>query len=205
MEVSDNQDSSVSNKTEQNEIISDENKTDTVKYDTYKRTLGEAKRAKEEARELREKIEAFQNLEKDREMEELDKQKNYQEKLRIREEELKKAKDELFMVKGSVTNAIKKDAFLQALQGVVPKEYHSLIPMEKIVYDHNTGEIDEMSLSSAVDEFRKVHHRVIDSRDVSKLPNEKPSGVGSNVTGGNKKLSSAEEMKSLASDLSKYL
>ena len=178
-------------------------KKDSVQYETYRRTVGEAKKAKEKARDLEARLAEFEAKEKEREEKELADQQNWKQLLENREAELAKANERLNHLEGSVSNAIKRDYFLSALNGNVPKEYHGLIPLDKIALDPETRQVDEMSLNSALEEFRKVHHRIIDTSDVSKLPNKAPNGKASGTLdpkGNFNDLSPQEQARRLAEE-----
>lgn len=154
-------------------------KTDFVAYDTHRKLLTEKKKLQERLRE-------FESEDQKRREDELLKQQNYKALLENRDEELNKTRGKLQELESQFNNSRKLDSFLNSLGGNVEAKYWSLIDLDKIIFDPETNIIDDMSVTKLVEDFRKEHSRLIDTKDNSpKLPTSapaSPNGLDKNVT-----------------------
>ncbi len=72
----------------------------------------------------------------------------------------------------------KVDALLEAIPGEVPRKYLQLLPINDLVVDPETGEIDPVSLKQTVKKFMGEYGEVIKTKP-NGMPNTSPNG-GSN-------------------------
>lgn len=178
-------------------------KEDTVKYDTYRKVLSEKKKRDEQLREMQEQLAAFQSREKERTESELQEQNKWKELADLRTEELTKAQAEIASMRGSQQQAMKLDAFLGSLETQLPKQYWGLVNLDAIKLNPDTSEVDEMSVASAVETFRKTYPEILTKKSNANLPTTAPSGTAAATRGEAdfKNLPAAERNKILAADL----
>jgi len=150
-------------------------KPKSVSYESYQKVLDEAKKAKAKAAE-------YERAQKAREEEELKKQGEYQKLLAQREEELAKERKDRQELQDKITDSRKINAFLGAVTGEVPKQYWSLIDLDQIAVDPETGMPDEASVKKAAAEFEKQYVDVVKKPTKGKLPNEAPRGGSASLT-----------------------
>jgi len=175
---------------------------ESVSYETHKRLLGEAKRAKEERDRLKAELEAKAAAEREAEEKRLAENQEYKKLLEIREKELNEAKGRLDNMSRAQQDAKKLDAFLTSLDGKVDRKYWGLIDIDKIAFDPESQQVDEMSVKSLVDEFRKEHGILIDSQGgTSRLPNTAPGGTGGMISYKEWLNLPAKEMKARQNDI----
>jgi predicted RNase H-like nuclease (RuvC/YqgF family) len=155
-----------------------EQQKDSVSYDTHRKLLGEKKRVQDELSKLREEIEQFRMSEKSREENELRQKEEWKKLVEIRDSELNETKSQLEKMQSQFRDSRKLDAFLSALGGNVEAKYWGLVDVEKIVIDPESGKIDDMSVTSAVEDFRKEHGRLIDTPNAKHvLPTDSPKPI----------------------------
>lgn len=173
----------------------DQKKKDTVAYDTYRRTLNEAKTYKEKFREL--------ELWKTQQEEEKLKANNEWKALaESKERSLSEAQQKLQEFERTITDSIKLNAFNKALGGKLKsQEYYSFVDTDKIAYNPETKQVDEDSVKSLVSEFLQKHQALVDIK-TPKLPNE-AAGGGSLQTGKKLEEMSIEELIKLGDALGK--
>jgi hypothetical protein len=144
-------------------------------YETYQKVLDEAKKAKEALRE-------YQRKEKEAEDAKLKQQGEYQKILEQREAELKQEREEKQTLKDSIQNGKKLNAILGKLTGELPSQYWSLVDLEKIAVNPETGAPDEASVLNAAKEFEKQFPHVVVRKTTSKLPNDDARGASGKLT-----------------------
>ena len=132
-----------------------------VSYETHRRLLGEKKRAADEARKLREQLDAYEAEKRQRAEQELVEQNKYKELLELRDKELKEAKSKIERSEEQVRHAKKLDAVLSGLDGTVDQKYWKLIPIGKVALNPDTGEPDEMSVAQVVEAFKSEYPETI--------------------------------------------
>jgi len=146
----------------QNSVSTEENQ-DVVQYKTYMKTLDEAKRAKEENRSLKEKLEAFSQDEKRRQEDELKKAKKFDQVLAMKEKEIAETKAKIQSYEQQFTDSKKISAFFDALGGArIEDKYMVHIDPDRIIINEETGEVDKTSVMSYAEEFKKEYARVLD-------------------------------------------
>lgn len=155
-------------------------KSDLVKYDTYKRVLNEKKARDAELREAKAVIEKYETEKRSFEESTLREKEDWRKLFEQRESELKTTKLELDSIKTRVVDSKKLNSFLNAIEKPIEQKYWSLVELDKIVVDPNSGEIDSSTLKNYAEEFKKEYWKVIDS-STPKMPNEnhnnKPNGI----------------------------
>jgi hypothetical protein len=147
----------------------------TVAYDTYKKAVDEAKAAKA-------KVAEFEKAKRESEEAALKEQGNYKKILEEREKELKETREKLSGTEKKISDSRKMNAFLGSIAGDVPKQYWSLIDLDDVAVDPETGMPDESSVKRAADKFEKEYGEVIKKPSKGKLPNDAPKGGSAKLT-----------------------
>lgn len=133
-----------------------EEKRDYVRYESYKKVLGEAKSAKERLRayEEKERIEQEENLKK---------QGEYEKLLKAREEELAKERARAQTYQSRLETASKYSSFLRNLDGTIAPEFLKLADdfVDQIPMNPDTNEPDETVVKKVASEFKKVYGTII--------------------------------------------
>lgn len=154
-----------------------------VAYETHQKLLGEKKKLGEKLTTIEQELESLRAKDRERENAELEKQKNYEQLLRNREEELKKAKEALTSIETERLQARKLDAFLRTLgNGTLDERYWGLIPIDEIVIDPATRQVDEMTVTKAVELYRKSYPETIKRAHVPGMPSNAPQGTPGKLT-----------------------
>ena len=178
--------------------------SDTVKYETYKKVLSEKKRRDDEVRELREALEKREAEDKAKAESELEQQNKYKELLDLRTSELAKAQAEAKHMRESRQQAMKLDSFLESLDSKLPKQYWGLVDLDSIKLNPDTHEVDDGSVASAVETFRKAYPEVLLKKSTTTgLPSSAPSGTAAATRGDVQyaNLPTAEKNRILAAEL----
>jgi dsDNA-specific endonuclease/ATPase MutS2 len=142
---------------------------DSVAYDTYKKAVDEAKAAKA-------KVAEFEKAKREAEESKLKQDGEYKKLLEQREQELEEERKGRKDLETKINESRKLNAFLNAVSGEVPKQYWSLIDLENVAVDPETGMPDESSVKRAAEKFEKEYADVIKKPSKSKLPNDAPKG-----------------------------
>ena len=173
---------------------------DFVKYDSYRKLLGEKKKRDEQLRSALEKLESFEAAQKEREETELKEQNKWKDLVSLRDEENSKLKNQLATFQQRQIESLKLDAFLSTIESKVDRKYWGLVDLESIKVNPETHEVDDMSVSQVVETFRKEYPEVLLQKPAGKLPNDaaKSDGVMNTDTS---KLPPKERRKALATDL----
>lgn len=172
----------------------------TVSHDTYTKLLDEKKKLQREVKELRSGTRA-----KDEEL--ATKSGDLTKVLEIREKTIKELQDqiaerdtELGRHRKRTEVSEKMNSLLEAIDGEVPKKFWQLLPLDKVVFDPETGEVDQASVKQAARQFRDDYGDVIKKAGgIGNLPNNDPSGRGNKG-----KITAAEYAKLPLSEMKKY-
>lgn len=150
--------------------------SETVSYDTHKRTLAQRAKLKEERDALNAELEKFRQAEREREEAKLKEQGEYKKLLEAKEERIRQLEGNTREYEQRFVNAHKLNAFKEALgAGLRKPEYYDFVELEKIVIDPDTGLVDHDSLAPVVDDFRTKYDELVDRGARSKeLPNQAP-------------------------------
>jgi hypothetical protein len=158
-----------------------ENK-DSVKYETYSKVVGEAKRAREKLSETEKELEKLRAADKERQDADLKAKEDYKTLLANREAELAKEKTERIRLENEHKNARKLSAFLDSIEGKIDQKWWIHIDTDQIVLNPDTGEIDQMSVTKAVDKFKADYGEIIQKPNGSRLPNDAPGGKSGKIS-----------------------
>lgn len=144
----------------------DEKKDDIIAYEKYRQLLDETKKEREERKKLEEKIKSFE--------EEKMKEKEQWKELSIkREQELKELRDAADRERQAFIESRKAQAFINAVGGLKHEKYMNLVDTSRIEY--KDGSVDEKSLLSYVDEFKRECPELLKVKSVGNtLPNDAP-------------------------------
>lgn len=182
-------DQTVSDETTSEISDSDQKKKDSVAYETYRRTLSEAKTFKEKYRELEAVL-------KQQEEEKLKANNEWKALAESREKTLLEAQNRLNEYEKTITDSIKLNAFNRILGGKIKsQEYYSFVDTDKIAYNPETKQVDEDSVKLVVGDFLKKHSALVEFKG-ARLPNEAAS---------NTKISSGKKLEELSIDELKKL
>jgi hypothetical protein len=185
------------NQEQQTQPTTDETpKPRTVAYESYQKAIDEAKKAKAKAAE-------YERAQRAREEEELKKQGEYKKLLEQRESELNEARTARQALESKISDSRKLNAFLGSVTGDVPKQYWSLIDLDTIAVDPETGMPDEASVKKAAADFEKQYSDVVKKPTKGKLPNDAPQGSGAAV-GFEAEIRKAKNQKEFDAVLVKY-
>lgn len=155
---------------------------DVVKYETYSRVLGEKKKLQERTEELAAKLAEHEAAQKAVEEAEMKKRGDF-EKLLSQEREAKKALEAKLQAReAQITNSLKLDSVLKALDGQVESQYWGLLDLDGIPVDPTTNAPDEMAVKNYANEFAQKFSRVILKPNQQKMPNEAAQGGGKPMT-----------------------
>lgn len=182
--------------TEQPVVETPESKDDTVKYETYRKTLSEAKRAKERLAELeREKAER-DAADKEAEEQRLKDEQKWKEYAEKKEAEANEWKTKFDTTTSQIVDAKKLDAFLNTLDGKVDRKFWNFIDTDAIMTNPETGEIDDMSVAKTVESFKANYPElIVYPGQKTGLPSESPKPATGSLTYDEWRKLPAKEMK----------
>lgn len=172
-------------------------KKDSVAYDTYRKLLGEKKKRDEEIEQMKSKLSELQKAEKERHEAELKQKEDFKSLLKLREEELQKRDEELKQIKGSLEDGAKLRAFLDTVNGVVDKQYWTLVDLDQIKIDPTTGMPDPLTVEQMARKFEQEYGLVLKAKGAPRtLPNTAAQSANGKITVTEwKALKSSKEMK----------
>lgn len=161
--------------TETTETTDTPNKEDKVAYATFQKLLSEKKK-------LKEKLDKIERQETKRRDDELKAKEDYKSLLEVREKEINDLNQKLTDYTTRESSSRKLESFLDSIGGKIQKKFWVHIPLDKVQINPDTGEVDEMSVTKAVEHFRKEYPELIEKQGASKMPNESPKGGGVNLS-----------------------
>jgi len=132
-----------------------------VAYETHRRLLGEKKTLQQKYAESEAKRAELEAEKEARTQKELEDQGKFQELLEAEKRKNEELLAENTGMKTAQVKAIKISSFLNTLDGVVQPDYYTHIPTDEIEYDPETRTVDEMSVTKAVEQFKKTHAMLI--------------------------------------------
>jgi hypothetical protein len=144
-------------------------------YETYKKVVDEAKKAKDKLRE-------YERKEKEAEEAKLKEQGDFKKLLEQRDADLKAKDEKLTKLESSIQNGKKLNAILGKLTGDLPSQYWSLVDLDEVAVNPETGTPDEASVLKVAKEFEKTYPHVVVKKTTSKLPNDAPNGAKSKIS-----------------------
>lgn len=172
-----------------------ETKVDNVSYETHKRLLGEKKK-------LQERLDSLESQWKARQEEELKAQNKYQSlyesTLKERDEYMSKLKEQ----DSRWNNAIKLDAFMNALGGrKIESKYASFINLDSINLDEDTGSVDSLTVQKEIERICRDFPEIV---KVAVQPKQLPSEAPKNpLRDSNASVTSRDKIREAARFLSK--
>ena len=143
---------------------------ESVKYSTYKRVVSSEKNWKAKAEELQAQIEAQNNAA-------LAEQGKYKELYENAQEANKALQTQIAKEQQDRQDFMKLRAMVGAIDGKVDAKYYGLMPIDKVLVDPETGEIDQMSVTKAVETFRQEHGILIQGTKPAQMPAQAPQYV----------------------------
>lgn len=176
---------------EQNTSDTQQPVKDSVSYDTHRRLLDEKKKAQAELNLLRaEKAE--------RERSELESKGEYQKIIEIERKRAEEAVNKLKEYDTRFTEAKKMSALLKALDNGVDEKFFGFLPLDQVVVDQETGEVNLTSVASVAEDFKKGFPELLKPKNGPRLPNQAPQA------GGPMTISESEWKKLSAQDMRKW-
>lgn len=146
-----------------------------LSYETYQRTVAEAKKLRQEREEMARKLEAFEAEKRELEEKKLVEKGEIQKVLEAERKRREEAEKKLNEREKTLLDAHKLAAFREKLPGrLASNEYYSFVDVDAIAVDPSTGELDENTLKSVVDSFVAKHGRLLEV-DRRKLPSDAPT------------------------------
>jgi hypothetical protein len=168
---------------------------DHVSYDTYRRTVNEAKNEREARRKLEAELAEVRKRDKAIEEQELAKKGEYEKLLQLREQENQTLKQQLDSYSTQFKRASKLNAFIKAAGTELDDKWLGLIDVDSIATRPDAeNEIDQMSVQSAVETFRKTWPEAFKPKG-SSIPADMPNGTGYITESEWKKLTKADEKR----------
>lgn len=147
---------------------------DTVKYDTYRKVLGEKKK-------MQQRLEELEAKQRDHEEKSLIEQNKYKEAYEATKKELEDQKIKLKTLEQQEVDGKKLQSFLETIDGKIESKYWGHISLDKIIVDDTTGEIDKMSVMREVEFVRSTYPEIIQRKSSGTLPKDNPSNNGSGM------------------------
>jgi hypothetical protein len=151
---------------QENEIIEEnvEPKDDVVKYASYKKAVNQLKNQKSELEELRE---WKKQIVEDEQL----KKGNFEQAIKSRDEALIDLKSKLTNFEQAEIDGKKIHAIQSKLPGKISNpEYLSFIDLDSIEIDPESGDLDELTLTRAVDGFVSRHAKLMEPTNSKGLP-----------------------------------
>lgn len=168
---------------------------DHVSYDTYRRTVNEAKNEREARRKLEAELAEIRKRDKAIEEQELAKKGEYEKLLQLREQEAKSLKEQLDAYHAQFKRASKLNAFMKAAGTELDDKWLSLVDVDSIATRPDAdNEIDQLSVQNAVETFRKTWPEAFKAKGAN-IPADMPNGTGYITESEWKQLTKAEDKR----------
>lgn len=158
-----------------------------VAYETHRRLLDEKKKMQAE----RDMLAAEK---KQREEEEARKRGDYEALVKARDEEIKKLTTTVDTFKQRQADAAKLGLFLKSAGSDIEDKWLGLVDLDKIAVNPETGEVDPLSVATAVDTFKKSWPEAF-KKAGPKLPTDVPNGSPNTIKESEWKKLPAKEMR----------
>lgn len=141
-----------------------------VSYESHQKLLAEKKKLQAKLAE----IEA-ERVAKERQT--LEEQGRYKELAELAKKEAEDAKKQLAVVNEQRTQAKKLSAVLKSVGGTIHQKFFDLIPIDDVLVNPDSGEIDELSVAKVVEGLRKSYPEII-AKGTPGMPQHAPKGGG---------------------------
>ena len=161
-------------------VVSDNEPTevpskDSVKYETYSRTMSQLKKSQDEAKGLKDRLDALELKDNQAEESRLNEQGEFKKLLELERDKNTKAEQKITDHERTMLNAHKLSAFRQKLPGKLKNNaYYDFVDTDNIVIDPTTGAVDEGALDQVVNGFLTEHAALIESEGKTTLPGNAP-------------------------------
>lgn len=147
-----------------------------VSYETYKKTLDEAKTAKAKLKAIEEEKQRLAE-------EKMVAEGNWKGLLEARENRIKELEEETNAIKGQygelnerITGSKKLSKVLSKIGGDIDEKYFGLIDISDVKVNPETGEVDDMSAAKVAESFRTMYPETIKKKFDPKSMGEDRSG-----------------------------
>jgi len=114
-----------------------------------------------EKKKVTDKLKTFEQIAKEKQDLELKAKEDYKALVELRDSELLTTKKELDAERTQRIQGQKLDAFLSVIEGKVDPKYWGMIDLEQIKLNPDSKEIDKMSVSQLVEQFKKTYPELI--------------------------------------------
>jgi len=173
-----------------------ESEDKTVSYESHRKLLSEKKALAAKYAENEVKLATYEQEKNEAEEKRLKDNEEWKTFAEKKDAEAKEATAKLAARESQISEAQKLDAFLNVLDGNVDRKYWTFIDTESIVKNPDTGEIDDMSVAKAVENFKANYSEIIHyPGQKTGLPNESPKPKGQSITLEEWKKLPANEMR----------
>lgn len=153
----------------------EENKKETVAYDTHVRLLAEKKKVAQDFAEAQAKLKALEEKE-------LRDKENYKALVELREKELAEEKNRRANLEATVNNSIKLDSVLKNLSGKVDQKFFGMFNLDKVPLDPNTNMPDQLAVERYAREFEETYPELIQKQTNVQMPNNAAKGTNARIT-----------------------
>jgi len=160
----------------------DSSKADSVSYETHRKLLGEKKKLQAEFEKLNSKLKEVENADKERTEKELREKEDYKKLLELKDKELQEKSKTLQEIETQRVDSLKLSSILKSLGGEVDNKYWIHFDLDKVVIDPATKQVDALSVTKVVDEFKKTYPEIIKTPDKKTMPNNFPAGGSATIT-----------------------
>lgn len=140
-----------------------------VSYETHRQLLDEKKRADARLRQLEDERAA-------RERADLEAKGDFEKLLAQERERNAKLTADLQQLNERETGRRKLASVLGALNGHVESKYFELIPIDDVIVDPTSGDVDQTSVARVVEKVRTKYPEIIKATSGPGLPNAAPQG-----------------------------
>lgn len=141
---------------------------DSVAYDTHRRLLDEKKK-------LQDKYEVLAKEKAERERKELEEKGEWQKLVAQEKQRADEAAGKLAEYEAARLEAKKAKALIQALDGGIDEKFYNFLPVDQILVDPETKEVNKTSVATAAENFRKTYPELLKKPGV-KMPADAPKG-----------------------------
>ncbi len=152
----------------------------TVAFETHQKLLNEKKKQGEELKKLRDEAAKYAAERKLLEEAALREKEDYKKLFESRDKELETERNARLAIEKQVTDSRKLNTFLKNV-GPLEQEYWSLIDLDRINVDPESGKVDEISTKAYADDFKKTFWKVIGTQK-NQMPNEGPTDKKTGLT-----------------------
>lgn len=166
-----------------------EPKKDSVAYETHQKLLGEKKRVQAD-------LDVLLKAQEERERKELESKGEYQKLLENERKKAEEADTKFKSLQSEMIQGRKGNAILKALDHGVDPKFFAFLPLDQVLLDPDTGEINQTSVAKAAENFRKDFPELLKGKNGPQLPNAAPQGSALTISRDEwEKLKTSNEMK----------